>query len=345
MGASPSTGGSPKESDTVHNGPEAPRLEVAPEEAIRTAIDLLDRVERGDVQGTWETVSKEIDGYIAVVQAEIPNSPWLAYLYGRVYAIGGRRGDAIEQLQRFVETREGRNEWGAFRLLGDLFVEEFPRLARANYDKAAALKAGEPSVLYGLSRCAARMGDFSEAVTLARQAVEGDHGRTIRYMAHLARMLLKNRQYDEAERSALDAARLASEEGQDHSATDRWLRIENAQYELLMEILQERLRESPTADGYVRMAEYMGKRSALQSRISGFEIVQMLEAGISRAGSQTTIQLLATYAVALTQTGQTARAMEAFREVQQKDPSNPVAAEWLPRLQDAASPPQSTTAP
>ena len=295
---------------------------MTPEQAIRGAMEILDRIERGEGEGTWESVSKEIDAYIAIVQSAAPTNPWLAYLFARAYAIGGRRGDAIDQLQKFVETREGRNEWAAFRLLGDLFVEDFPRLAKANYDKAAALKANEPSVLYGLSRCAIRLGSPSDAVKLAKDAVDADREQSPRYITHLARMYLRDKQWDEAERTALIAMGHAEEAIRNNPGSERQVRIAALQCGLLVEITQARLIDAPAPDVYLRLAKYTRQRAELDIKLVAHETVRILEAGVIRSSPNTPNELLEAYGVALAEVGRADAAREVFQRLLASDSGN-----------------------
>ena len=225
------------------------------DQAVQGAMDALDRLESGDLGEETETVFKEVTDRVELVRESDPTNSLLPYLYGRSYAIAGRRGDAVQQLQKFVETREGRREWRAFRLLGDLFVEQYPQLAKANYQKAAALRADEPEVQFGLARCAVKLGRNAEAIQLARGAVSAGGPRKMQHLSFLARVLSATGEEDEAEREAAIALNLAEEAVRNQPGARGRVEALDAQYRLLIDILRARVNQGEgKVDDYLRFA-------------------------------------------------------------------------------------------
>ncbi len=92
------------------------------EKAIRLSKEVLDQSEPLEDRKQAEAWLYQVNEYLDTIRASDSSNAWLPYLYGRALARAGRPGAAIDQLRKFVGTREGRNEWRAFRLLGDLFV-------------------------------------------------------------------------------------------------------------------------------------------------------------------------------------------------------------------------------
>lgn len=309
--------------------------EMSVDEAIRAANDALDELPSATDSDIRSSLLDELDRLTEIVRNAEPSNPWLHFLYGRAYAATGRQGDAIDLLRKFVETREGRNEWRAHRILGDLFVDEFPRLANANYRKAAALNDHEPTVLLGLSRCAAKIGAYAEAVRLAEQTVAADGRQTIRYLNHLARLLVDGRQWTRARREAQAALRLADQAARNRPGERGPLQVLDAQYQLLVDVSTGLTNETPAASQpYLETARYLRARGDNAAMMYLFQILRVLEVGIERTAPNPPPELLQEYAQTLAQVGRRDQAIAEFERLLSLDPSNPVAAEWLRRLHE-----------
>lgn len=327
---------------------------ISVDEALRAAQETLDRLEEADGEAAVRALLDEVSRHMAALQASDPDHPRLPYLFARIYQVTGRNGDAIDQLRKFVQTREGRNEWRAYRMLGDLFVEEFPRLAKANYEQAAALKAGEPSVLYGLSLSAIGVGRQEEALRLARQAVESDDEGTVAYVSHVARILLSQQVWDEAERTAQSSLELARRAMRDNPSRSDPIQAVDAQYALLMEIVQSRLAANPQsaeptdvdaieiAGLHLRLAGFVRERMRLASILSQHQVLGVLEAGVRRTSPDTPVDLLEAYALALADVGRPDDAFDTFQRILAANPQNARAAEWLQRHRDGNPAPEKT---
>lgn len=317
----------------------APALSVA--DAITKARALFDRVDNSEGEVGWSDVEPDIQACISAIQAQDRNNPWLFYLWGRGFALGGRRGDAIEQLQRFVETREGRNEWRSYQLLGDLFVEEFPRLAQSNYEKAAALKDNEPGIFFGLSRCAAKVGKSEDAARLAERAVEADGRQSVRFLAHLARLQLRDRKYEDAERTARAAVSIARHRARNDRTSSRYALVLDAQLQFLSELILAKLTEpasaSVVAEDTSRWIEVARERADLAQTLSRHEVLRLVESSVTRTAAAAPIKLLELYGAALADVGRLEDASEVYRRILQAEPNNPIATEQLSKLQSAGA--------
>ena len=326
--------------------PETPaEREVSVEEALLLAMDALERLENEVEADAADAILHDANRYIELVRASEPANPWLPYLVGRSYVVTGRRRDAVEQLRKFVETPAGRNEWRAYRLLGDLFVTGFPRLAEANYARAASLNAGEPSVLLGLSSCAAQRGAIQEAIRLAREAVAADGSRTARYVSHLAKLLQALGRPEEAIREAQRALDLAKQAVETNPGALAPLLNVNGQFELLIEIMQGLVDQAvaqrthgasadPTrlAANHLRLAAYIRERAIVVHEIARHDVLRALEAGVNGTAPDTPPALLEQYGTALAEVGRADSAVGVFEQLLAADPDNTVAAEWLGRL-------------
>ena len=327
--------GSAKSSEPAEGMPAADEAlpDVSVDEAIRKALEALDDLEAADGPEAMAATIARVNRHTEIVRTAEPGNPWLHSLYGRAYALTGRRGDAIDQLQKFVETREGRNDWAAHRVLGDLFVDQFPRLARANYKKAAVLKPGEPRVLFGLSLCAGKIGNWDDALGFAREAVAADGGRTIRYVDHLARLFLSRRLWGEARKEAETALKLARQAGS--TAPDERAPLErlDAQYQLLIEILNGELAENPqVVEGYLAAVRCSRARAENALGIARLEMLRILELGMEQFAPEPPPQLLEEYAKTLAELGRSEAAIVALEQLIAADPANNAARDSLNRL-------------
>jgi tetratricopeptide (TPR) repeat protein len=318
-----------------------PVSEETVEQALDAATDGLDRLESGQNDEATQPILEGVVEQIEFVQRNRPDHPMLPFLYGRAYAITGRQGEAVEQLQKFVETREGRNDWRAFKLLGDLLCEQYPQLAKAHYKNAAALKADEPGVLFGLARCAAGRGRTAEAIRLGREAVRADRRSQrpeIRYPSFLARALLADRQWDEAEREAGVALRLAEEAKREHPGQRKHVEVLDAQYKLLIEIQRAHLTEEDgTVDDYVRFAECVRDRAEVTATLSLYDVLTIFEAAVDKVTPDVPPRLMEQHAIVLAQIGRRQEAAAMFERLLEADPDNAVAPVWLKRLKEESA--------
>jgi tetratricopeptide (TPR) repeat protein len=303
------------------------------DQAVRDAMHDLDRLEAGDLGEEAEAVFKDVTDRIELVRESDPANPLLPYLYGRSYAITGRQGEAVQQLQRFVETREGRREWRAFRLLGDLFVEQYPQLAKANYGKAAALRADEPEVQFGLARCAVKLGRNADAIRLARSAVTLGGPRKIQYLSFLASVLSGTGQRDEAVREAENAMALAQGKTRSHPGVRGHVEALDAQHRLLIEILRAGVTEGEAAvDDYLRLAAAVRARREVLILLSKHDELAIIEAAVEIASPEVPPRLMEQHGVALAEVGRTEEAVIVFEKLLASDPANATATAWLERL-------------
>ncbi|MCH8146968.1 MAG: hypothetical protein IH987_03115 [Planctomycetes bacterium] len=313
------------------------------EEALRLSIDAAERLEDAGGDETLDLLEK-INAFTAIVHADNPINPWLDYVTGYAFAASGRKGDAIERIQTFVHTREGRNYWQAHRLLGDLLINSYPRLAKSSFVKARRLKQDDPTILYGLSRCAASAGEFATAVELAEQVVSADGGKSLSYVHFLTELFIQENRWDEAWRSARQAVSIAERDislaatgGSAERETGGNLRAKLlllvAEIEVSLEVLRGVIREDPAGeDAYLQMAGLTRKRAVSGIRISKIDELKILEEGVKETGDRASRHLLQAHAVALAEVGREDDAIVAFQKLLEKDPANSTATEWLIRL-------------
>lgn len=314
-------------------------------EAIRSATRLLDELQTVEDSHRRKALTTQIEVHLDAIRTADGSNPWLAYLYGRMLAKTGRQGDAIQQLRRFTTTREGRNEWHVYLLLGDLFAGEFPQLAKANYQKAQALNEGEADVIFGLSKCALKLGHVEEAISLARQAVQADPTQSPKYRIQLVHTLRRLGRWDEAAREAEAALEQSKRDAQQAPGKLTPLLMIDSEYQLLIDVFRSRIREASMnrerdlpfdaarfADDHLRLAHHIRERAVNAQSMAVHEMVRTLRSGVEETAPETPIFLLESYGVILAEAGRNAAAIDVFERILSKNPTNKLANDWLDRL-------------
>lgn len=299
---------------------------LSAEEAISAGRSLLVQVDSAVGEVDREAVRAELDRYIAAIQMTEPGSPWLKYFVGRGYAITGRTGEAIDLLQDFVGTREGRNEWRAFRALGDLLVGQFPRLAQSQYQRASLLVSDEPGVVFGMSQCARGIGDLDGALTLARRAVELDRRRRVSYLRNLALLAARNREWGEARRAGEDALSRAQAALDAAPVSLESLALVDQQYQVLIEVLNRQLESVSDPDVIaaiaVDLSQRIEQRGAFGARVGLFDAMEKVRSAVERAGEAAPVALLERFAELLSALSRDEGARAVYERILKLDPDH-----------------------
>lgn len=320
----------------IPDAPAPPRLTL--EEATAKATEMLDRFDARWGETPSREELQELEALLAAIQRGDPKDPRVDYLYGRAFAAMGRGGSARNALVRFVETREGRNEWKAFRILGDLFVDEFPRMALAKYQKAAELKPDDPTVLLGMSRAHYEVGELNRALELARRTVEADSSGRLQPLTHLANMFAAAEQWPDAERTALRAIATARELVRSEPPRKSVLIALQQQYDLLVNILQSNLTGGPPQpDTVARLGRAMRERAEVAEQVGLVESATFMEAAMRVLGADATPEVHLEYGLVLAQLGRIDDAILAFQKVLVVQPDHAEAQSWIARLQSSAA--------
>ena len=264
---------------------------------IESADDLLNGLEARHAVASDDPDLSRVRTIIQEISVIAPANPYLIFHRARYLVLTGLVGDASIKLLEFVDTRQGQTEWRAFRLLGDSFLNEFPRLARSNYKKAAALNPGEPGVSYGLSVCEMKLGAVEEAVRLARESVAADGRVTIRYVAHLARTLQAAKKWDEALREAENALLMARRETERDPVARRPLESLSAQYTLVMSILRARIaaQVDKSANDYLRFDTCLRRQARVREKLAMHDWLAVVESRVKSSEPDTPPALLQLY--------------------------------------------------
>jgi len=324
--------------------------ELSPDEALQQAIAAFDRHELSKIQAERDAALEEATQLTRRLELADPDNAWIMYLTGIGYAAVGLKGDAIEEITKFVESREGRNEWVAYRILGDLFVEGYPNLAKKKYEQANYLKPNEASVLIGLAVCMTSLGDTDKSLEHAEAAVSADKGRRVDYLVTAARLYMRAVQLPAARRHAQNALARAEHELRAGQVAVELVRQLDAQYQLLYEVLTRQIQATPeNTELYVALVRYMRQRVSASQLMLMAEARGLLETALARAGDNPPAALLLEYGSVLKDLRRLEEAKQVFQRILKADPSNRIAQEALDAtnqiLSGAASAPTPEAAP
>lgn len=306
---------------------------------IENAGDLLNGLEAHRAVAPDDPDLSGVRTIIQEISVIAPADPYLIFLHARYMVLTGLAGDASRKLREFVETRQGQTEWRAFRLLGDLYLDEFPSLAKSSYKKAAALSPGEAGVLFGLSVCEMKLGAIEAAVQLARGAVAADGRAAIRYVAHLARALQADEKWDEALREAENALLMARRETERDPVARRPLESLSAQYTLVMSILRSRIAAQidDSVNDFLRLDTCVRQQFRVREKLTLHDWLAVVESRVKSSGPDTPLALLQLYGRLLSDVGRTEDAIGTLERVVKLDPDNAEAEKTLVRLRKTAS--------
>ena len=303
------------------------------DEALEQALAAFNRFELSKIRSEREEALEEATQLTRRLELADPENSWILYLSGRGYAASGLKGDAIEELSKFIETREGRNEWSAYRHLGDLFLDGYPNLAKKRYEQADYLKPNEPSVLIGLAGCMAGLGDTDKALAYAESAVNADGGRRVDYLVAAARLQMQAGNLTAARLHAKNALERAKQEMRTGRLAVELVRQLDAQYQLLYDILTRQIQLAPRdSEPYLSLVRYMRERVRASQLLLLAEAVGILEAALQQAGPNPPVALLLEYGSLLKDLGRLEEAKRVYQQVLQSDPSNRIAKEGLDQV-------------
>jgi len=293
-----------------------------PAQRMREALALADSITNVRDEKLRTEMLSQLHEHLIMLQASIPDNPWLFFLNARLLTLTGQRGDAISQLRQFIKTREGMTAWRAHRDLGDLFVTEFPQLAKASYEKAAQLIANEPSVLYGLSQCAAKLGRRSDAIDYAQRAASAKP--SVVYWTNLAHLLMSEKKWDQAAAAAKSALQLARNNAANQNHIQSLLITVETQQKFFIDILQNKFQDETTIsrEDALQLVSLYRQRAELVRKIILYDSLKSIEEMLLTATDDARSDLIYEFATILEDLGRTDEAIQKLQEVLAKNPTH-----------------------
>ncbi len=270
---------------------------------------------------------------ITVVQANDTANPWFNYLRGAMLAYAKRQADAVQAFNQFVESTEGRDQWRAYRFLGDLLVDKYPSLALAKYERANLLNPNEPQVLYGLSVTYTKLGKLEKALEFAEKTVAvtpAIHPARGEFLNWYANRLAEDEQYEAALEQATLALEIARSKYADDPASRNALLTLSLRFQTLRSIAQAKVEQvGDDAVNYSRVVDLTRQAAEIQRRIVLLDALNYLNAGIENAKGAIPVSVLEQKAELLIELDRVDEAREVYREVLRLSPANEKAKAFL----------------
>ncbi len=314
--------------DKPDAAPQEPKYTIEPvlpaDEAVKQARAAFDRLDQG---GDVQKEAAEINSLYKMLVESAKDDPWLAYIRGRSAILSGRVVDGMQDLEAFAKTTPGQSDWKTFRILGDLHVKDYPRLAEGKYRQALALNDREPTILLGLSQAQFRLGQRKEALQMAERAVQLDAGKTVTYLDNFAAML---RLDGENDKSQLDraagvvnqAVQIVQAALKERPTDPSLLQLLATEYESALIVLRDILAATPdNAAAYTDVAAISENLGELRRQLLMHEAIALIEnQALPRLQGKVTAPLAMNYARLLEQVGRIGDARSVYEKTIEGEP-------------------------
>ncbi len=210
------------------SGAAAEELRLSIDNALTRARELVVGLEDDTLPvEQQQTAYSDATRLVKYVQELDPLNARAQFLLGRLSILANRPREALGYIEAYLRDDQGKNDWLAHKLVGDLYVVSYPKLATAEYRRAIELAADEPDAHVGLARAYLKLNEPEDAVASARRAIQLDRDNTAAYRAVLARgFLARSEQVDEAIQAAREAVEMMEQQ----------VRESPGKLELLMEL-------------------------------------------------------------------------------------------------------------
>jgi len=332
-------------------------LQMAPEEALRRALELTAALEE-DVHELEDDKEREADfaerydeardlaGYVL---DQDPLNVSAGYVYARLSVMKGRSREALSRLEAYVADPVGKSDWHAHKLLGDIYIVSYPQQAKASYREAVRLASEEPKALIGLAKAELKLNRAEEALEYAEKAIQRDTEGTAEYRAIKASALLYiDDRHKEAYEAAQDAVKLAEQKARENPGRIGLLKEAEQRYGLLIQCVVVMLSEYPDSAKYLidGVHAYLDQAD-LQRLLKYHEALSMLETARANPDLATSGALLYEEARLNRLVGRDDRAVAVIGEIAEDDAAYQAAQELLRLIRPAAEGPssESDTAP
>ncbi|MHC4066538.1 MAG: tetratricopeptide repeat protein [Planctomycetota bacterium] len=314
----------------------APRFKTPA--SLVEALDLaLAAVREAEKQGAGAREKlEEAKHYTQMVYGKDPTNAKAHFVSARINILIGRSRDAFSQINTYVQTADGRNDWEAFKILGNLHFEGgYYVQAEAKYKRASSLNPDEAPIYVGLCKCAIKRGQRRDAEKWGKQATEKDGGSPEAHEVY-AQALLRNSKFDEAKQAIEAAVRVTKDRLRTNPGDTALLTKLNARYQLLEGILQAIIKRDPDlAEPYWQYARSVLAQVEVQRMFSINKALKKLDEGITATAPNTPAGMIFEYADLLASVGRYEEAVTVLQEFLEADPTNTTAQDKLNDIQAA----------
>lgn len=326
------------------SSPEGPVAGPAePEEDVPTmvskAIAKIDQADDITDNEKLGAVLEEVRVLLDKIVAKERLNEEAMYIRGCLLAYARRTGDALDELEKYLKTRTGRNDWRGFRQLGDVYLKtNYPTQAQARYEAADRLKPGDPRVLLGLSKTASLLGKKDKSVEYAAKAVDAaPPDKKAPYLEFAARTMIAQKQWDEADKFAREAiTRLRLDLKSDPGRMMTLQSIENL-LQVRAEVSRARITAKPdTFQAYLDFADVVVELGDVREQIAHAEVINLVDLGLAAMPANPPMELLERKAHLLEAMGRSDEAKAVYEQIIAKDPNHAAAKEFLGPREPAA---------
>ncbi|MCK4661061.1 MAG: tetratricopeptide repeat protein [Phycisphaerae bacterium] len=336
FGQEPESVSNDKAADTGESAPGESQMTL--EEMIEAAYKAVETAESGgpdEIQDAFARANK----LLTTIRLRDPLSVDADFISGRLSLLLGRPREAIGSIDKYAKSRKGENDWLAFKMLGDLYLQaRYYRMARDKYRKAADLNPREPDPYAGLSKTELSLARSGRAIEHARRAIELDSRnpppeREPRYHAVLGEALLGNHKPEEASEAVTKAMEFARERVRsDPTNTELLLKLD-AYSELLGKVIGTIIINFPErTEEYARLAHVQIERAEIAHILSLHRILLTIQQGIERSGDNPPAVLILEQAKLLLAVGDPQEAVKVLADLLAGDPGNTEAQQLLEQI-------------
>lgn len=253
-------------------------LEQAIAKALETVKALEDSERDPDELQDERSDFIEANAFVERVLELDPINVTAGYIKGRLEILAGRPRAALPMIQEYVNDPVGKNNWYAYKILGDLYLASFPKHAVSQYRQAIALSENEPGAIIGLARAHLKLNTPKKAIERAQEAIRLDKEDEASYRATLAEALLMDEKFEDAERAAETAVKMSEEKiGRDPSRKSLLVELET-HYDLHLQCASDLANLYPERAEYVvQLARIWQDKADLARVVSYHQAVMMIE--------------------------------------------------------------------
>ncbi|MCH7812583.1 MAG: tetratricopeptide repeat protein [Planctomycetes bacterium] len=323
------------------------------DQEFEPAVDLADALGRatGAIRAAedrgidYEDRMAEAQFYLSEALGFDSASARAEYLYGRMNVLIGRTRDAFGQIRAFLKTPEGKNDWEAFKTLGDLhYTGKYYVQAERKYERAIELNPEKASPYEGLCLALLKLGKRQKAIEAGSNAVQRDPRSAIGYEA-LAQALTMDAQLPEARAAILQAIEISRGRLKESVDNITLLQRIQAHYRVQQTILSAALLRDPR-DGpaYREYAKSIRDRADLETMVALHHALNVLKKGITETRPNIPRPLLYEYIEMLLVVHRPDQAMTVLDGVLEVRPEDTTARELRDRVLAAQAAESGVTA-
>jgi tetratricopeptide (TPR) repeat protein len=333
----------------VGDAPITPALSPSTQvlEPATNADDALKRarqaIKKAEERGTDATTQLDIaKAYLQQADRFDANDAVIEYLYARMNILVGYRREGFKKIDDYVLTAEGRNDWEAYKILGDLHLQaKYYVMAEDKYKIALRLAPNEPSIFIGLARVATKRSLRQDALEYAAKAVELNPRDAEAHEIHAAALATLSR-FDLAKA----AIQKAIDQTQSELSQDLGNRSKLDLFQKRLETLQQVLkaiidRDPKAATAYVELHKCMNLQIQARNLADEQSSFEVLKQGVEKTRPDTPSDLMFEYALQASKFGRTQDAITLLEDHLKDHSSDDKAKEMLEMLRVKAATPQT----